>query len=114
MRDVRLGLRMLAREPAFAAVAVLTQALGIGANTAIFTLFNAILLQPLPVQEPTRLVLFTESVGEGVSTGSPPTGAWQLFSTEVYDLLRHQSLPFEAIAAVRSGETPVSVRMPNR
>jgi len=114
MRDIRLGLRMLAREPAFAAVAVLTLALGIGANTAIFTLFDAILLQPLPVREPTRLVLFTAGAGEGTSTGSPPTGAWPLFSTEVYEFLRRQTLPFESIAAVRSGETPVSVRLLNR
>src|SRR4029077_6523463 len=110
LNDVRLALRTLVREPGFAFVAVLTLALGIGANTAIFTLFNAILLEPLPVREPGRLVLFTESLGEGTSTGSPPTGAWRLFSTEVYDFLRRQSLPFDAIAAVRSGEAVVSLR----
>jgi predicted permease len=114
MSSVRLALRMLAREPAFAAVVIVTLALGIGANTAIFTLFNAILLEPLPVREPSRLVLFNASVGEGTSTGSPPTGAWRLFSTEVYEFLRGQSLPFESIAAVRSGEAAVSVRLPNR
>ena len=114
MQDLRFALRMLAREPSFAAAAVLTLALGIGANTAIFTLFNAILLEPLPVREPRRLVLFTASPGEGTSTGSPPTGAWRLFSTEVYDFLRRQSLPFESLAAVRSGEAPVSVRIPNQ
>jgi predicted permease len=114
MQDLRFALRMLVRERAFAAVAVLTLALGIGANTAIFTLFNAILLESLPVHEPGRLVLFTDSVGEGTSTGSPPTGAWRLFSTEVYDFLRRESLPFDAIAAVRSGEAVVSLRMPNR
>jgi predicted permease len=112
--DLRLAVRGLRRSPLFAAVAILSLALGIGANTAIFTLFNAILLEPLPVREPGRLVLFTESPGEGTSTGSPPTGAWRLFSTEVYDFLRRQSLPFESIAAVRSGEAAVSVRMPNR
>src|SRR6185295_13439327 len=114
MQNLRFALRMLVRERAFAAVAVLTLALGIGANTAIFTLFNAILLEPLPVREPGRLVLFTDSLGEGTSTGSPPTGPWRLFSTEVYDFLRRQSLPFEAIGAVRSGQAPVSVRLPDR
>src|SRR4030095_69193 len=109
-----MPLKRLAHEPAFAAVVIVTLALGIGANTAIFTLFNAILLQPLPVREPSRLVLFNASVGEGTSTGTPPTGAWRLFSTEVYEFLRRQSLPFESLAAVRSGEALVSVRMPNR
>src|SRR5262245_20354657 len=112
--DVRFGLRILAREPAFSAVAVLTLALGIGANTAIFTLFNAILLEALPVREPSRLVVFGDSVGEGTSTGSPYAGPWSLFSTDSYAFLRQQPLPFESIAAVRSGEAPAAVRLPGR
>ena len=102
---------MLLRQPGFTAVAVLTLALGIGANTAIFTLFNAILLQSLPVREPARLVLFSDAPGEGTSAGDPPTGRWKLFSYEVYDFLRKQPLPFESVAAVRSGEAPVSARL---
>ena len=86
---------MLLRQPAFTAVAVLTLALGIGANTAIFTLFNAILLQSLPVHEPARLVLFSDQPGEGTSAGDPPTGRWNRFSFEVYDYLK------PAAAAVR-------------
>ncbi len=110
LNDLRYGLRVLARERASTIVAVITLALGIGANTAIFTLFDAVLLKSLPVREPSRLVLFDDSPGEGTSTGDAPTGRWPRFSYEIYQYLRRQPLPFESLAAVRSGETSVSAR----
>src|SRR4026209_1718863 len=56
LHDLKFGARLLAKTPAFTAVAALSLALGIGANTTIFTLVNAVLLNPLPVEDPSQLV----------------------------------------------------------
>ena len=69
-QDLRHALRMLAANPGFTAVAVLSLALGIGANTAIFSLLNSVLMSTLPVRDPHELVMLTESGCGGVSIGT--------------------------------------------
>ncbi len=65
MSNLRLALRQLIKNPAFSAVAVITLALGIGANTAIFSIVNAVLLQPLPYPDADRIMVLNESSGPG-------------------------------------------------
>ena len=81
LKDLRYGFRSMLKRKGFAAIAVLTLALGIGANTAIFTLVNALILKSLPVSHPEELVLFNDTTGEGTSLeDTPGTGQWKRFS----------------------------------
>ncbi len=98
--DVRFGLRQLRKNPGFTAVAVVTLALGIGANTAIFTLINAVLLQSLPVKDPGQLVLFYD----GVSTGTNRTDMGipnDIYSYPAWEYFRDHNESFESLCAFR-------------
>ena len=94
--DLRFAVRQLIKNPGFTAVAVLTLALGIGANTAIFSIVNAVLLRPFPYRAPERLVVIQErvSAGDSFSPSYPNFVDW-----------RAQNTAFDSIAAVRGGES---------
>ncbi len=100
-RDIRFGFRMLAKNPGSTFIAVLTLALGIGANTAIFSLLNAVLLRNLPVRQPQQLVLF----GKGEEVGSEdslPDRSWQVFSYPFFREFRQHNRVFSDVAAIDS------------
>ncbi|PYT68545.1 MAG: hypothetical protein DMG39_20800 [Acidobacteria bacterium] len=108
--DVRYALRMLRKNPGFASVAVLTLALGIGANTAIFSIVNAVLLQPLSYPQSDRLVALMRS--------SPAGNQWST-SVPKFMVYREQTKVFESIAAydfagpginLASGDRPEQVK----
>ncbi len=108
-QDVRFGVRQLLKSPGFSLVAILSLALGIGANTAIFTLINDLLLKSLPVHEPQQLVSFGRSVGGGILGWVKP-GATEIFTYDFYKRIEAQHPPFESVAAMGSFPTQVSVR----
>lgn len=112
MQDLRFALRQLSKTPGFTTTAVLTLALGIGANAAVFTLVNAILLKSLPVAKPENLVKLGDKNMCCVGFGYRNDGDYALFSTAVYEQLKKNAPEFEELAAMQAGFTyrPVVVR----
>src|SRR5277367_169800 len=94
-QDIRYGLRQLRKSPGFATVAVLTLALGIGANTAMFSVVDTILLRPLPYLEPDHLVLVSETV---MASSADYVGV----AAQEYSDYRNQNLSFSNVAAFES------------
>jgi predicted permease len=100
-KDLRYGMRMLMNKPGFAAVAILTLALGIGANTAIFSVVNAVLLQPLPYREPDKLVR--------VYTEFPTMGLRKFWmSVPEFTDIRNEAQSWESLGAWSSGGVNVA------
>ncbi|MGB7622579.1 MAG: ABC transporter permease [Terriglobia bacterium] len=102
LRDIRYSLRILLKHPGFTAVAIATLALGIGINTSIFTVFNALALRPLPAKDPGSVVRVYESVEDGTRYGS--------FSYPDYVDVRDQNSVFSGLiaytgASLRLGES---------
>lgn len=108
VRDLRYGLRSLLQSPGFALTAIFTLALGVGANTAVFSVMNAVLLKALPVADPTRLMY--------LRTTNPPHGTGtidsnQTFSYSVYQALQNQNRALSSlIAYVPLSGSKVAVR----
>ncbi len=106
LQDLKYGLRMLAKNRGFTAVAVLTLALGIGANTAIFSVVNAVLLRPLSYRDPDRIVTLTNPP----TTGKVITALdARLVSIPNFQDWHDQSSSFEAMAYYQGGEAGVTV-----
>lgn len=111
-QDIRFSLRQLRKTPGFTLTAVLTLALGIGANAAVFTLVHAVLLKNLPVASPERLVKLGDVNMCCVGFGRRDDGDYALFSTAVYEHLKKNVPEFEELAAMQAGFTyrPVVIR----
>ncbi|HEX3471338.1 MAG TPA: ABC transporter permease [Silvibacterium sp.] len=112
--DVRYSLRMMLKSLGFTAVAIISLALGIGANTAIFTLINDLLFKSLSVRDPQQLVSFGKAVGGGEMDGIE-AGALDIFTYDFYQRLEHEQAqghtPFTGICAFGSFWNQVSVRI---
>src|SRR5215470_3677014 len=94
LQDLRYGVRMLLKKPGFTLVAVVTLALGIGANTAIFSIVNGLLLRPLPYRNSERLaIIWTHSPGANVAQDWPSPGQ--------FSAIKDKSGVFEALALAR-------------
>lgn len=100
VQDLRHGVRMLAADPGFAAAAILTLALGIGANTAIFSVVKAVLLEPLPYYRPDRVVQLIQNIPPAVSNTGKPSQSTGMSFVEMFELQKRS----ETLAQIASYE----------
>jgi predicted permease len=113
-QDLRYAMRRLRKAPGFTITAIITLALGIGANTAIFTLVQGILLRSLPVSDPARLYRVGDSNDCCVEGGFiNDNGDFDIFSYDLYQHLKNSAPEFEQLAAVQAAEDEFSVRRGN-
>jgi len=108
IQDLRYGLRRVRQSPGFAAVCVITLALGIGANTAIFTLLNAVMLKSLPVSKPGELYRLGNSGNCCVLGGFQDD--WAIYSYSLYQQFRDHTPEFSEMAAFQGGLQSLNVR----
>ncbi len=100
-RDIAYGVRMLVKSPGYSTVAVLSLALGIGANTAIFSLIDSVILKLLPVSNPRELVALSDPTFSGVNSGFD-TGERAILSTREFEGLRDRTEAFSGVLAAES------------
>ncbi len=108
-KDARYGFRQMARSPGLSIVAILSLALGIGANTALFTVIDDLMLKQLPVSDPRMLVSFGDGSDSGIVASSSP-GAYDIFPYDFYRRIADDRSQLEGICAFASFPTMVSVR----
>jgi len=111
-QDLRFGWRTLRKSPRFTVVALLSLSLGIGGNTAIFTLIHQVMLRDLPVRDPEQLVTFDKAIGGGIF-GGVDLGSYGMFPWYFAHQLETGPGPFQGIASYSSFSPKVSVRPPS-
>src|SRR5438093_3378308 len=107
LQDLRYTFRTLRRDPGFAAIAILILALGIGANIAVFSVVNTILLQPLPFHDPQHLVWITGIPGRGGLSS-------QTYSTDAYEAFLSQQRSFQDVTGYFAFSTSDNTRLMGR
>ena len=112
IQDIRFAFRTFLKNPGFSLIAILTLALGSGANTAIFTLLDAVLVRTLPVSNPQQLVILTDPDAHGMGNGSE-SGNRHLLAYSEFEFLRDHNEVFSGIFAADSSLVPLQITVAN-